>query len=217
MGLIRVLIAEDHALVREGTRRILEQHSDIEIVGEAADGERAVAAAARLQPDVALLDIRMPRLNGIEATRQIRVQAPATAILILSAYDDDEYVTSLLDAGASGYLLKTVHSAELIDAVRRVHQGETVLHPDIARKLARLWQRRLHPPTDELSVTEREMDVLQLVCRGLHNKEIARELSVSVRTIEGHISAILSRLGVRSRTEAAMFAASHGWIPEDES
>ncbi len=216
MGQIRVLIAEDHALVREGTRRILEQHSDIEIVGEAADGERAVAAAARLRPDVALLDIRMPRLNGIEATRQIRAQTPSTAVLILSAYDDDDYVTGLLDAGASGYLLKTVHSAELIDAVRRVHQGETVLHPDIARKVARLWQQQLRPPTNEVSVTEKEMDVLQLVCRGLHNKEIARELGVSVRTVEGHISAILSRLGVRSRTEAAMFAASHGWITEDE-
>lgn len=213
---IRVFIAEDHALFREGTRRLLEEDSDIEVVGEAPDGACAVAAVARLKPDVALMDIRMPELNGIEATRQIRAQSPHTAVLILSAYDDDDYVTSLLDAGASGYLLKTVRSAQLVDAVRRVHQGETVLHPDISRKLAQLWERQLRSSDEEASLTPKEMEVLQLVCRGLHNKGIAKRLGVSVRTVEGHMSAIFSRLGVGSRTEAAMFATSHGWIREDE-
>lgn len=216
MAPIRVLIAEDHALVREGTRQILEQQEGIEVVGEAADGARAVAAVVRLRPDVALLDIRMPELTGVEATREIRAQAPDTAVLILSAFDDDEYVLSLLEAGASGYLLKTVRSAELVDAVRRVHEGETVLHPEIARKVAQLWGRQFQGPADDVTVTEKEMAVLQLVCRGLHNKEIAGDLGVSVRTVEGHLSAIFKRLGVHSRTEAAMFAAARGWIADSE-
>ncbi len=217
MPTIRVLVAEDHALVREGTRRILEQHHDIEVVGEAANGTDAVAATVRLKPDVALLDIRMPELNGVEATRQIREQVPATAVLILSAYDDDDYVMSLLEAGASGYLLKTVRSRELVDAVRRVHGGETVLHPEIARKVASLWRHGFQPPPDQAQLSDREMDVLRLVCRGLHNKEIAQELSVSVRTVEGHMRGIFHHLGVRSRTEAAVFAASHGWVDGDEA
>ncbi len=215
MDPIRVLVAEDHALVREGTRRLLEQHSDIAVVGEAADGVEAVIAAIRLKPDVVLLDIRMPELNGVEATRQILEQVPSTAVLILSAYDDDDYVMSLLDAGASGYLLKTIRSRELVDAVHRVHQGETVLHPQIARKIAKLWRHGFQVPVDEIKLTEREMDVLRLVCRGLQNKEVARELSLSVRTVEGHMRRIFTHLGVRSRIEAAMFAASHGWVTDD--
>jgi DNA-binding NarL/FixJ family response regulator len=212
---IRVVIAEDHALVREGTRRILEQHADIAVIGEAEDGARAVAMAVRLKPDVALLDIRMPDLNGVEATRQIRQQAPDTAVLILSAYDDDHYVRALLEVGASGYLLKTVHADELVDAVRRVHAGETVLHPAIARKVAQLLGRKSPSQVDPVHLTAKELEVLGLVCRGLRNKEIARELAMSVRTVEGHLDAIFNRLGVRSRTEAAMHAASQGWFAEE--
>lgn len=213
---IRVFIAEDHSLVREGTRQILEQERDIVVVGEAGEGPGAVEQVARLKPDVALVDIRMPGLSGVDVTRQIREQSPETAVLVLSAYDDDDYVSALLDAGASGYLLKTVRSEELVEAVRQVQAGETALHPAIAHKLARLWARRSQAQPGEERLTGRETVVLRLVCRGLLNKEIARELDVSVRTVEGHLKGIFNRLGVRSRTEAAMYAASRGWFSEEE-
>jgi DNA-binding NarL/FixJ family response regulator len=213
---IRVLIAEDHALVREGTRHMLEQHDDLEVVAEVGNGERAVSAASRLAPDVALLDIKMPELNGVEATKRIRAESPSTAVLILSAYDDDDYVTGLIAAGAAGYLLKTVRSDELVDAVRRVHHGETVLHPEVARKVAQLWRREVSPANHESPLTDKEEHVLRLVCRGLHNKEIAQELSVSVRTVEGHMSGIFARLNVHSRTEAALLAMSRGWFNGDD-
>ncbi len=212
---IRVLVAEDHAFVREGTCQILERHHDIEVVGEAANGTEAVASAISLKPDVILLDIRMPELSGVEATLQIRERAPQTAVLILSAYDDDDYVTSLLDAGAAGYLLKTIRSRELVDAVLRVNDGETVLHPTIAAKMGRLWRHRRDGDNEQAALSKREMDVLQCVSHGLHNKEIADQLCVSVRTVEGHMHRIFSRLGVRSRTEAAVLAASRGWINQD--
>jgi NarL family two-component system response regulator LiaR len=209
---IRLLIAEDHSLVREGTRRILEQHPEVTVVAEVGDGILAVEETVRLKPDVALIDIRMPGLSGVEVTRLIRDQCPNTAVLVLSAFDDDDYVSALLDAGASGYLLKTVRSDELVEAVRQVHRGQTALHPAIAHKIARLLARKSHAQPDEARLTSREMDVLRLVCRGLLNKEIARELGVSVRTIEGHVNGIFNRLGVRSRTEAAMYAASRSWF-----
>ncbi len=214
---IRVLVAEDHALVREGTRRILEGDDEIEVVGEAVDGEDALAKVACLQPDILLLDIRMPQMNGIETTLKLREQSSSTAVLILSAYDEDDYVTALLDAGASGYLLKTVRSRELLDAVHRVYAGETVLHPEIARKVASLWRRGGRASKTATRLTEREMEVLRLVGRGLQNKEIARQLTLSVRTVEGHLRRIFNQLGVRSRTEAAIFAASQGWVDEDPS
>jgi DNA-binding NarL/FixJ family response regulator len=211
-ALLRVIIADDHALVREGTIRILEAQPDIVVVGEAGDGASAVEVALRLQPDVALLDLRMPILNGIDATQSIRAQAPNIAILVLSAYDDDEYVSAVLKAGASGYLLKTVRANELIEAVRRLRMGEVVLHPAIAGKLARLFANNLDAALGEHQLTPREMDILRLVCLGRLNKEIAAELSLSIRTVEGHLNAILSRLNMRSRTEAAMYAASKGWF-----
>ncbi len=210
---IRVLIAEDHTLMREETRDLLARQPDIEVVGEASDGRSAVAETLRLRPDVAIFDIRLPGSNGIEATREVIERLPSTAVLILSAYDDDEYILRALDAGASGYLLKTVHSADLIDAVRRVHAGETVLHPDIARRVSALWLRRF----DEAAVgelTERERELVRLVARGLHNKEIAQSLGVSVRTVEGRVRTLLRRMGVSSRTEAVTRAAARGWLPE---
>jgi two-component system, NarL family, response regulator LiaR len=164
---------------------------------------------------VAVLDIRMPGLNGVEATRQIGAGAGNTAVLILSAYDDDHYVRALLEAGARGYLLKTVRAGDLVDAVRRVHGGEVVLHPDIARKLGRLLASRTEAETSRL--TAKELEVLALVCRGLRNKEIALELTMSIKTVEGHLDAIFNKLGLRSRTEAAVYASSRGWFSKDES
>jgi len=211
---VRVVIADDHTLLREGTSRILETQPDIVVVGEAGDGAGAVEATLRLQPDVALLDVRMPVLNGIEATQRIREQAPNVAVLVLSAYADDEYVSAVIRAGASGYLLKTVRANELIEAVRRVRMGEVVLHPAVAGKLARLFVKNVDAVPEENRLTPREMDILRLVCLGRLNKEIASELSLSIRTVEGHLNAILGKLGARSRTEAAMYASSKGWFNE---
>jgi len=211
---ISIFIAEDHALFREGTRRILEQQPDMTVVGEAEDGSSAVKSVLLLQPDVAVLDIRMPGLNGVEATRQIRKEAGKTAVLILTAYDDDNYVRALLEAGAAGYLLKTVRAGDLVDAVRRVHAGEVVLHPDIAHKLGRLLSNK--PDADMTRLTNKEMDVLALVCRGLRNKEIASELTISVKTVEGHLDTIFNKLGLRSRTEVALYSSSRGWFSEGQ-
>ena len=210
-----VVIADDHTLVREGTSRMLQAQSDIIVLGEAADGAAAVEACLNLQPNVVLLDIRMPALNGIEAARRIRDQAPNVATVVLTAYDEDEYVSAAIKAGASGYLLKTVRASELIEAVRRVRMGEVVLHPAIARKLARLFVKNLDTAAEEQLLTQRERDILKLVCQGELNKEIASELGLSVRTVEGHLNAILGKLSVRSRTEAAMYAASKGWFTEN--
>ena len=214
MDKIRVLIADDHAFVREGTRRILEQEPDIQVVAEAGDGEQAVMLAADTMPDVAIIDVSMPRLDGIAATRQIKAMSPAVNILILSAYDDDQFVFSLLEAGAAGYLLKSVRGQEIIDAVRAVHAGESVLHPSIARKVisrfAGAGKAEQKRPPDVLS--EREMEVLKLVTRGLSNRDIARELCLSIRTVQGHLGSIFNKLKVSSRTEAVVHALKEGWI-----
>jgi len=212
---IKVLIADDHALVRDGTRRILEAERDIEVVGEAGDGEEAVALASTLKPDVAIIDIDMPRLDGIEATRQVKALRPETAILILTAYSDDQFVYSLLEAGAAGYLLKSIRSPELVDAVRALQAGESVLHPTIARKVLNRFvssseKAKKGEPSEAL--TQREMDILRLVTRGLSNKEIADELFLSMRTVQGHLGSIFSKLGVGSRTEAVVRALKEGWI-----
>jgi NarL family two-component system response regulator LiaR len=215
MDKIRVLIADDHAVVREGTRQILEQESDIDVVAEAADGEEAVKLAGSSRPDVAIIDIAMPGVDGIEATRQIKSLYPAVAVLILSAYDDDQFVFSLLEAGAAGYLLKSIRGRELIDAVRQVHAGESVLHPAIARKVLNRFvpapdKSVRQKPSDMLS--EREIQVLKLATRGLSNQDIADELCLSLRTVQAHLGHIFNKLQVSSRTEAVVHALKQGWV-----
>ncbi|MBC7263094.1 MAG: response regulator transcription factor [Chloroflexi bacterium] len=212
---IRILLADDHVVVREGTREILERHDDLEVVGEAGDGQEAIQLAAQLRPDVALIDISMPNVSGIEATRRIKEQCPNTAVLVLTAYDDDAYVFAILEAGAAGYLLKNARSREVVEAVRAVHAGESVLHPAIARKvLGRLVGEPTKPapakPLDALS--ERELEVLQWAARGLSNKEIARKLVLSPRTVQAHMAHIFSKMQVGSRTEAVLEALKRGWI-----
>lgn len=205
METIRILIADDHAFVREGTRRILEQEPDLEVVAEAGDGEEAVKLACDLKPDVALVDVAMPRIDGIEATRRIKAQCPAVAVLVLSAYDDDQFVFGLLEAGAAGYLLKSVRGQEIVDAIRAVHAGESVLHPSVARKVLNRFAGVSGKPRERKSLdllTEREMDVLKLVTKGLSNKDIAEGLCLSVRTVQGHLANIFNKLRVSSRTEA---------------
>ncbi|MBN2462351.1 MAG: response regulator transcription factor [Dehalococcoidia bacterium] len=218
MKKIKILIADDHAFVRESTRRILEQESDLEVIGEAGDGEEAIRLATSFKPDVAIIDIAMPKLDGIEATRQIKTLCPAITVLILSAYDDDQFVFSLLEAGAAGYLLKSVRGQEIVDAVRAVYSGESVLHPAVARKVLNRFAR----PSAEVDtkksselLSDREMEVLKLVTKGLSNKDIADELCLSVRTVQGHLANIFNKLQVSSRTEAVVHALKQGWVTLD--
>ena len=215
MDKIKILIADDHTVVREGTCRILEQEQDLEVVAEAGDGEEAVRLATKLKPDVAIIDIAMPKLDGIEATRQIKALCPAITVLILTAYDDDQFIFSLLEAGAAGYLLKSVRGRELIDAVRAVHAGESVLHPSIARKVLNRFvsisgKPREKEPLEVLS--DREMDILRLATRGLSNQDIAEELCLSIRTVQGHLGHIFNKLQVSSRTEAVVRSLKEGWV-----
>ena len=217
--MIRILIADDHAVVREGTRRILEQEEDLQVVAEAVDGEEAVKLATELRPDVAIIDISMPNLDGIGATRKIKELCPAINVLILSVYDDDQFVFSLLEAGAAGYLLKSVSSRELIDAVRAVNAGESVLHPSVARKVL----DRFVPTPDGLkhrvpfeALSEREKEILKLATGGLSNKEIADRLCISIRTVQGHLTHIFNKLQVGSRTEAVVKGLKEGWVNLDD-
>ncbi len=219
MKKIKILIADDHAFVREGTRRILEQEPDLEVVAEAGDGEEAVRLASDLKPDVAIIDVAMPKLDGIEATRRIKALCPAVAVLVLSAYDDDQFVFGLLEAGAAGYLLKSVRGCEIVDAIRAVDAGESVLHPSVARKVlnrfANVSSRAQRKKPLEL-LTDREMAVMRLVTKGLSNKDIADGLCLSVRTVQGHLANIFNKLRVSSRTEAVVHALKEGWVTLDD-
>jgi len=215
MDKIKILIADDHAVVREGTRTLLEREEDMEVVGEASDGEEAIKLIEELHPDVAILDIAMPKLSGIEVTRRIKPRFPSLAILILTAYDNDEYVFALLEAGAAGYLLKDVHSHEIVEAVRSVHAGESVLHPSIARKViqrAILSTAKSSDIKPSVTLSDREQEVLKLAAKGLKNKDIADALCISIRTVQGHINSIFHKLGVGSRTEAIFQSVKRGWL-----
>ena len=214
MGPIRILLADDHAMVREGTRQILERHADLEVVAEADDGRQTIELTERVRPDIAIVDISMPVMNGIEATKGIKRISPETAVLVLTAYDDDEYVYAILQAGAAGYLLKNARGSEVVDAVRRIYAGESVLHPAIAQKVLSHARRKMTSPDEHpsASLTERELEVLRLAARGLSNREIAIELVVSPRTIQSHMANIFGKLQAGSRTEAVMVGLRQGWI-----
>jgi DNA-binding NarL/FixJ family response regulator len=218
MGKIKVMLAEDHVLVREGTREMLDREEDIAVVAEAGDGEEAVRLATEQDFDIVIMDIALPKLNGIEATKKIKDISPGTAVLVLSAYDDDEYVFALLEAGAAGYLLKDVSTDELVEAIRAVHAGESMLHPAIARKIVNRFSRQAEEPeeTPLEALTEREVEVLQLAGRGITNREIADGLSISHRTVQAHLSHIFGKLGVGSRTEAVVHALRKGLLTFDD-
>jgi DNA-binding NarL/FixJ family response regulator len=210
---IRVLLVDDHALVREGTRRLLEAENDVEVVGEAASGEEAIEATKTLQPDIVLMDIAMPGMGGIAATRAIKVWSPQTAIVVLSAYNDAPYLIAFLEAGAAGFLLKTVHGQELINAIRAVARGESVLQAAVAEKvMRRLSARSDAGDRSTAPLSEREYDVLRLAARGLANKEIADRLGLSIRTVHAHLANIFAKLQVGSRTEAVLQALRQGMI-----
>jgi len=211
---IRVLLADDHAVVRKGIRQFLEEPGDIEVVAEAEDGVEALRLVEAHQPDVAVLDIRMPEVTGVEATRRIKEHFPQVRVLVLTAYDDDPYVFALLQAGADGYVLKTASGDELVHAVRVVHQGGSALSPEIASKVVRqAVGGRPEGAADQVeSLTDRELDVLRLAARGLTNRAIGHELGISHRTVQGHLASIYGKLGVSSRTEAVTEALRRGWI-----
>lgn len=212
------MIADDHPLVREALHQALEAEEDLEVVAEACDGEEAVKLASELRPDVAVMDIVMPKLNGIEATRKIKEVAPDIAILILTAYDDDEYVLGLLDAGAAGYLLKSARGRDLAGAIRAIKSGESVLHPKIIAKLlkrAMVAPAQEHRASDLLS--DREMEVLRLVALGIGNREIAAKLFLSQRTVKAHLTNIFNKLNVASRSEAIVKGLQWGLITLEDS
>lgn len=214
---VSIVIADDHALVREGTRRLLEAEAGLVVVAEAGDGANAVAEVERLRPNVVIMDIAMPGMNGIEATRQIKARQPQVAVLALTAHDDDQYILKLLDAGAAGFLLKDAGGRELADAVRAVHRGETILSPGIAARAARLASERRAQTDSRPPLSDREMEVLREAARGLPNKDIARRLNLSVRTVHTHLGNIFSKLGVGSRTEAVLLALRSGWISLEDT
>jgi NarL family two-component system response regulator LiaR len=200
---ITVLIADDHPVVRQGLRTFLEVQGGLELAGEASDGAEAVRLVRQSLPDVVLMDLVMPGVDGIEATRQIRDLSPSTKVIVLTSFDDDERVFPAIKAGAAGYLMKDVPPAELAEAVRRVHRGEALVAPSVAAKLMQEVAGRKPAIAD---LTERELDVLRLVARGLSNKLIARELVVSEKTVKTHVSNILAKLHLADRTQAALYA-----------
>lgn len=210
---IRILLADDHQMVRAGIRELLEGAGDLQVVAEAGDGEEAQSLIQKHKPDVAVLDIQMPKASGIEVTRWVRAHVPEVGVLILTAYDDDPYVMAVLQAGANGYVLKTANTEELIQAVRDVNEGKSALDPAITRKLMTNLFKKPENMVEEL--TERELDVLQLAAKGFTNKAIGIQLSISDRTVQGHLAHIFAKLQATSRTEAVMRAVSLGWISQD--
>lgn len=211
MVTIRILVVDDHPVVREGIAAMLARQPDLAVAGEAGDGLEAVEKAVALHPDVVLMDLQMPRLDGVEAIRRIRAQLPKTQVIILTTYDTDELVFQGIQAGARGFLLKDAPREELFRAVAAVHRGESLLQPSVAAKLIdRVNQLRAAPPPAEDRLSDREMDVLRLMAKGQPNKEIAQALFISESTVKTHVASIFQKLGVRDRTEAVTQALQRG-------
>ncbi len=219
MSKIRVLIADDHVIVREGLRAILEAQPDIEVVGEASDGEEAVELATKLCPDVMIMDISMPKLNGLEATRQIKAKVPSVAVLVLTVHSDSEHILGILHAGASGYLIKSVYGEEVIRSVRAIAAGETVIPTAVSQQILK-YAFQYIDTSSNLEIgekfTSREMDVLRLLAKGMSNRDIAVKLGVSLRTIKGHLTDLFSKLNVASRTEAVIVGLRKGILTIDD-
>ncbi len=210
---IKVLLADDHHIVRSGIRQLLESSKDIQVIAEAGDGEEAQALIQQHKPDVAVLDIQMPKASGIEVTRWVRSHLPEIGVLILTAYDDEPYVMAVLQAGANGYVLKTAKTEDLIQAVHDVFEGKSALDAVVTQKLMSNIFRRPDKTAVE-PLTDRELDVLRLAAKGFTNKSIGVQLSISDRTVQGHLAHIFAKLRAASRTEAVMRGVSLGWISQ---
>lgn len=204
---IRVLIVDDHAIVREGLRTLLSEEEELDVIGEATNGAEALGIIASHQPDVVLMDLMMPMMDGVEATRRVRQQTPASRVIVLTSFRDDQLVHDAIRAGATGYLLKDVLKADLLTAIRRAARGEPVLHPEAQ---AALMRQASAPPSPLQGLTEREIDVLRLIAQGQSNREIADTLYLTEGTVKGYVSTILSKLNVQDRTQAALLAVKHG-------
>jgi NarL family two-component system response regulator LiaR len=217
-GKIRVLIVDDHAVVRQGLRMFIEMQGDMEILGEASNGNEAVEMSARLNPDVILLDLLMPEMDGVEATRRILEINPQARVLILTSFGEDDKVFPAIRAGAQGYLLKDVQPFDLVQAIRETHQGKAQLHPDVARRLMRAVSddtidqkpKGTSSPKEVDSLTDREREVLDLIAQGFSNREIAEQMVISEKTVKTHVSNLLDKLGLDDRTRAAIWALKHG-------
>jgi DNA-binding NarL/FixJ family response regulator len=218
MSKIRILLADDHVILRQGTRQLLENESDMEVVGEASNGAEAVELVEKFKPDIVIIDVAMPVMNGIEATKKIKEILPGIKILVLTGYDYDEYIFSLLEMGAAGYLLKDVSGDELVGAIRAVYLGEPVLHPTVMRKLMDRCKTITpqQPETRTNVLSEREMEVLKLAVSGKSNKDIAESLNISLRTVQAHMRSIFNKLGVGSRSEAIVSGLKRGWFNLEE-
>ncbi|MBN1699090.1 MAG: response regulator transcription factor [Spirochaetales bacterium] len=218
MDKIRVLIADDHIVVRQGFRELLRSHRDIEVVGEASSGEEALELAGAFEPDIILMDIAMPGINGIEATKKIKKSNPAVNIIILTAYDNDEFIFACLAAKAAGYLLKNIEGDELIRSIRAVYHGDSVLHPSITRKvIGRLQSREEEKQLPKRNViSRRELEIVRLGIEGFVNKEIADRLRISERTVQTHWRNIFVKLNVSTRVEAIMICLRKKWVTLDE-
>jgi DNA-binding NarL/FixJ family response regulator len=210
---VGIIVADDHEVCRNGTRQILEGEADFEVLGEAANGQEAVQLCQQLRPKVVVMDVSMPIMDGIEATRQIKASNPEVVVLILSAYDNDEFVFSLLEAGAAGYILKDARGIEIVQSIRAILRGESVLHPVIARKVINRFFSSMGGEKEEnKTLGVRELEVLSLARNGLSNQEIANELKIVLSTVESHMRHIFAKLKVGSRTEAILYAIKQGWI-----
>jgi len=212
---IRILIVDDHAMLREGMRTLISREKDFEVVGEAANGEEAVRLAGELKPDIVIMDIMMPVMNGAEATRQIRQANPAVSVLVLSAFSDIRSIVDILEAGACGYLLKSSAGEELIKAIRSVRAGESVLDPEVTRKLVQRLASLSRGPEEHGTngqLTGREREILKWAAHGLSNKEISEKLFISLRTVKAHLTNIFNKLGCGSRTDAIIKGLKQGYI-----
>jgi len=216
MDIITVLLVEDHAVVREATAEIVDHQPDMRVVGQAGTGEEAVSLARELLPHVIVMDIAMPRLNGLEATRQIVAERPDCRVLALTAHEEDRYIIQLLEAGAKGYLPKTASLDELLEAIRTVARGESVLPPTVAAVVVRHLAGKEVSDEPTQPLTDRELEVLRLAAQGLTNYDIAQQLTISVRTVEAHLTHAYNKLGVGSRTEAVVHAIRQGWVQPEE-